>query len=753
MMRLLNGAIRESGRTTGALVGFVLLVVASAGVYALYRQAIARLTSQCAMNLRIRLARAVLAARLRAQEETGHDVLIAALVSDADALSMAAFALPIALGAATTIVACVGYLAWLNPIVLLVVLGGGGVSFALVDVIRKRAHPVLRQAHTKMDETVGTYRAMMLGATELKLNRSRRAAFLDKLLEPAVAAFRDVKDAGNRVHTMGEAVFRVLLFLTVAVVAFEGPRFANASAETTTGYILVVLYLMGPLKQISLQTGIMDRAEIAVLRMEELIDKLNQHGDVPDVIGGVPTQRRVQLELRGVSTSYRTDRADETFTLGPVSLELRSGEILFIVGGNGSGKTTLAKLLCGLYESTTGEIVLNGEVVTPERKQWFREHFSAVFADFYLFERLLGTEGNVDDVAVQYLKDLHLDYKVTVTDGKLSTTSLSRGQRKRLALLTCYLENRPIVVLDEWAADQDPVFREVFYRSILPRLKEEGRAVFVVSHDDQYFSVADRIIRLERGQLLPPAEGDQRAGTTPHPFETGSMIERTTFMKEITGADPAVATRTQKRRLKAGPIVALANLAVAMLCAAIVVGIYGLNPPGLYEVIRLLTKIAFFVFIVVFICRPLHDLVNNSVTSWMLANRRFLGLSYAAWHLMHWPILTTMAILVGPAKFWLLFKTWFIPWGGPILLLITFMAATSSNRAQRFLGKRLWSAIHTIGIYTIWVFFFKVYLRRLPHAKQEYTYVYLGILIGALVFRLLMAASRKWRAPRSTATT
>ena len=97
---------------------------------------------------------------------------------------------------------------------------------------------------------------------------------------------------------------------------------------------------------------------------------------------------------------------------------------------------------------------------------------------------------------------------MTLSQSGFSTTHLSHGQRQRLALLGAYLEDRPIYVFDEWAANQEPQFRNIFYRQILPELKARGKLAVVISHDDRYFDVADRLIRLTSGVLAapPPAQ-------------------------------------------------------------------------------------------------------------------------------------------------------------------------------------------------------------------------------------------------------
>jgi putative ATP-binding cassette transporter len=195
---------------------------------------------------------------------------------------------------------------------------------------------------------------------------------------------------------------------------------------------------------------------------------------------------------------------EKGFLLGPLSLSLQPEQITYIVGGNGSGKSTLAKLITGLYPPGTGSIYLDGVLITDQNREWYRQHFSAIFTDFYLFESCLGfDQTNLDQEVEGYLRQLQLDHKVQVKDGVLSTINLSQGQRKRLALLTAYLEDRPIYLFDEWASDQEPLFRDFFYKQILVTLKERRKAVVVITHDDRYFHLADQIVKLDYGKIEP----------------------------------------------------------------------------------------------------------------------------------------------------------------------------------------------------------------------------------------------------------
>ena len=214
--------------------------------------------------------------------------------------------------------------------------------------------------------------------------------------------------------------------------------------------------------------------------------------------------------------AYPSDVDGQAFELGPLDLTFERGEIVFLVGGNGSGKSTFVKVLTGLYEVRAGAIHLDGAAITPDNREWYCQHFSAVFSDFYLFDTLLGLDrAGLDARAHRLLVELELDAKLRIVDGALSTTALSQGQRKRLALLTAFLEDRPIYVFDEWAADQDPHYREIFYKRLLPELKANGKTVFVISHDDRYYHLGDRVVKLEYGKVME----DRRSTLAKYGFE------------------------------------------------------------------------------------------------------------------------------------------------------------------------------------------------------------------------------------------
>jgi putative ATP-binding cassette transporter len=261
--------------------------------------------------------------------------------------------------------------------------------------------------------------------------------------------------------------------------------------------------MMTPLENILNALPNLGRGGVALRKVEALGITLTTHATEPDVV--VPTSPKTSWERLGlvnVTHSYHREGEEGGFSLGPIDLTFQPGELVFLIGGNGGGKTTLALLLTGLCVPEGGEIRLNGHPVTDANREHYREHFSVVFSDFYLFESLLGLDpSKLDTQARDYLIQLQLNHKVRVEQGVFSTLDLSQGQRKRLALLTAYLEDRPFYVFDEWAADQDPLFKKIFYTQLLPELKARGKTVLVITHDDAYFCVADRCIKLEDGKL------------------------------------------------------------------------------------------------------------------------------------------------------------------------------------------------------------------------------------------------------------
>ena len=454
-------------------------------------------------DLRMHLSRQILSAPLRQLEEVGPHRLLAALNDDVSAVSGALASIPTVIMNATILLASLIYLGWLSWPVLIGVVVFMSVGWFTSQIIIKKGARYMRLAREDYDSLFKHFRALIDGNKELKLHRSRRRSFMEHILQEAAESYRRHTVVGAGIHTAASGMGGVLFFLLVGLLVFAVPSYTNISTQVLTGYVLLLLFIMMPIELVSIMLPTMSRANIALEKVESLGLSLaanTTEKEAAETSKELPAWKTV--ELRGVAHSYYREAENTRFTLGPIDLKLTPGELVFITGGNGSGKTTLAKLLIGLYPPETGELRINGEPVTDENRDWYRQHFTVVFSDFFLFDSLLGLEApKLDDKAREYLLKLQLNHKLDVNEGVLSTTQLSQGQRKRLALLTAYLEDRSIYLFDEWAADQDPTFKQTFYHSLLPELKARGKTVIVISHDDRYYDIADRLIKLEDGKL------------------------------------------------------------------------------------------------------------------------------------------------------------------------------------------------------------------------------------------------------------
>ncbi|MBD2180909.1 cyclic peptide export ABC transporter [Aerosakkonema funiforme] len=479
------------------------LVVLVAGIIS--QLLLIRLSQGVIFDLQIRLSRRILSASLRHLEQLGAPRLLATLTEDVQALSNTVFVIPFLCIDFAIVVGCAIYLGWLDWVALLLMLIFIFAAIVSVKFLLKKATYFFTLAREEQDRLFKQFRAITEGIKELKLNQQRRQAFLTNELQPAAGTVRDYKVVSLTILSVASNGGQILFFIAIGLLLFVIPRLTAVSNPVLSGYILTLTYLMGPVKNIMDMLPNLSRASVALRKIETLGLSLAAESESisESIVQNDLNQSWQHLELVGVTHAYRGGEKEEhNFIFGPIDLAFQPGELVFLVGGNGSGKSTLAKLITGLYIPEEGEIRIDGKPITNHNREWYRQLFSVIFYDFYLFDTLLGLSNTELEIQViDYLKKLQIDHKVQVKDGVLSTTALSQGQRKRLALLTAYLEDRPIYLFDEWASDQDPVFKEIFYTQLLPELKNRGKTVLVISHDDRYFYQGDRIIKLDYGKL------------------------------------------------------------------------------------------------------------------------------------------------------------------------------------------------------------------------------------------------------------
>ncbi len=504
VIALMNWILRQWGNPIAptTIVAFTLIALTALIAGIASQLLLIRLAQQAIYNLRLTLGQQILAAELAHLDRTGAAKLMATLTDDVQALATAVWILPFIVIDFAMVVGGLSYILWLSWQVLLFVVVLILLFLGVYQKILRSAKRELKQGRDQQDDLFRHFRAITDGTKELKLNYRRRQAFLTGDLQTTAAQYRQHQAAGLSWFALIDNFGKFAFFFSFGVLLFVLPNFFNIASATLSGYLLTFIFITKPLESLIARLPNLSQAGIALEKIESLNLSLADRAEQLTPPAPIDPQWQ-SLELQHVHHTYQRDRdADSVFTLGPISLKFHPGEIIFIVGGNGSGKSTLAKILTGLYPPENGKILLDGAIIADHNRESYRQYFAAIFAEFFLFDRLLGLDTETLAPKIQaHLQALKIDHKVQLEGDRFSTTALSTGQRKRLALVTAWLEDRPIYLFDEWAADQDPTFRDRFYTEFLPDLRSHGKTIFVISHDDHYFHVADRIIKLEYGQL------------------------------------------------------------------------------------------------------------------------------------------------------------------------------------------------------------------------------------------------------------
>jgi putative pyoverdin transport system ATP-binding/permease protein len=499
IIAIVNSALHTQVSGTLPAAAFALAVLAKLATGLVSNIVLLHMTQNVTLRLCDEMCRRVIAAPLRRIEEVGASRVLASLTDDIAMLSAAIAEVPHLVVNAAVLVGCAIYLAWLSGRASVVVLGialFGGISYRFVLI---RAQKAFETARDVRDVLFGHFRSLTDGIKELKLNRYRREVFFAEDLGPTVANLRKHNVVAVKYHIFGSAWSQSVFYLLLAMLLFVLTPAGVITQQALTAYVFVALFATAPLWALIAALPMLSRGQTALERIEKVGMRL---GDSPETSPSVVTQQALRIDFEQVQFAYGETSTGGGFALGPLDFTLEPGELVFVTGGNGSGKSTFVKVLTGLYPPASGNIRLSGSTINAANNENYRELFSVVYSDFFLFDRLPGSiSTELQRDAHEYLLTLKLDQKVRVIGNTLSTTALSQGQRRRLALLMAYLEDRSIYVLDEWAADQDPNFREVFYTRLLPELKRKGKTVVVVTHDDRYFHLGDRLVNLDYGKI------------------------------------------------------------------------------------------------------------------------------------------------------------------------------------------------------------------------------------------------------------
>ena len=460
-------------------------------------------------GLRMRLLDRVRRADLLKLESFGETPLFESITQNCQVISMNSQFLALSLRSVLLIVAVMLYIASISLLafcLITITLAAGAMAYRWLGHSLNERQQALVTQESALFESVSD---LFDGFKEQRLNSARSRDLNDAFGGVSVAMTR----ARNEVHlhgwqqfVFGETVYNLMLGMVVFIVPSYSSSFGQEVVKVTAACLFMASSVFGLMQSMA----VLASAETAAGRMLDLepeLDALVEEGSDGPALPVAPDFS--EISLTGIEFAFPAPEGEQAFTVGPFDLIIRRGETIFVTGGNGSGKSTFLKLLTGLYHPMQGRVMVDQVKIDPERLAAYRGLMATVFTDFHLFARLHDIDLPMQDEACGLLNWMDLDRVTTLDGDRFSRRDLSAGQRKRMALVAAILERKPILILDEWAADQDPQFRRKFYREILPELKRRGLTIVAVTHDDHYFDVAERRLHMEEGRLseLPVAKG------------------------------------------------------------------------------------------------------------------------------------------------------------------------------------------------------------------------------------------------------
>lgn len=456
-------------------------------------------------DLRLRLYTKILKAPIAGLDQIGSPRLTAVLTEDVNRVVAGARTIPDLLISTVSLLGMLGFLCYLNTSAFYVVIKAiffGILTYQIPVYLGTR---VLIRSRKAVDDLHESIRGLILGAKELKLDAKRRDAYVRDVLTAGEERLRRSNTVGHSIIAVAANYGDLVSFLLMGFFAFVFMNYWPANFRDLTSIIMALLYISTPVAVILSVVPQITLARISMRNIEQVLMEVPEERTDGDA--DIVSEWR-EMRLRQVAYKHREFGSTDGYLVGPVDLRIARGELTFIVGGNGSGKSTLGKIISLHYHPAEGEVFFDNVQVDGENRDHFRQHVGAIFPDFHLFQDLLlDIDEARRDLIEVLLRDLGLDDKVRVDQGRFSTLELSDGQRKRLGLLVMMLQDRSLYIFDEWAADQDPVFKDIFYKKILPDLRSRDKAVVVISHDDRYFEIADNFVVMERGQSSSGPDG------------------------------------------------------------------------------------------------------------------------------------------------------------------------------------------------------------------------------------------------------
>jgi putative pyoverdin transport system ATP-binding/permease protein len=465
---------------------------------------ITKLVEGLTVKTRLIILNGLRSCQLEGFERTGHPKIHNVLNGDCAAISRFIPDMIELITAAVTIFICMVYLLYLSRLIFFLAILVMAIGASLYLLRQHSAKTTLEQSRLQLDKNYKFVLDFLHGFKELKMNPRKGDGLFNNHIIPGFHNTRELLIKASKIVQLNYSLGLGLFYSLLGLVLFYLPHQFPGDGALISKTAIVLLYMVIPGGQFFYSALQFVNLEVAVanlenLKIETMLKKepLPPHPLTPDAFENFST-----IRFMGIGYSYYSENEKPLFSVGPLDVDIIRGNVVFITGGNGNGKTTLCKMITGLYAPQEGQIWVDDIPVSHENAEGYRGLFSAVFSDFYLFDKLYGIEELSQDRIDMWLERFDLSHKLTIDNGVFSTNALSSGQRRRLALFCALMEQRPVLVCDELTADQEPGFREYFYKEFIPEMKQKGKTIIIITHDDRYFHLADQMVKLDYGSKV-----------------------------------------------------------------------------------------------------------------------------------------------------------------------------------------------------------------------------------------------------------
>lgn len=503
LIGLINAAAKEvtdGNSVTLEFFLFALLLVFFMLIARRSNQENIQSTQDLIFRFRMRILRDVFESNLAKIDEIGRHYIIEVMARDTQMVSQSVVTVVTVFQSIATLFFLTIYMATVSMTAFFVILVSSALIFIGGVIELFRVTDQFGIVAQRENEVNALFADFLNGFKEIKMN-SHRAFDITRDAVDQATHVSEIKSALIISITNFFNYLQVLLYVVVGIMVFVVPILSDDFADHVTAAATTALFLAGSLAGIITSIPNLTQANVAARALQGLADKL----EIKEPAVGQP-QGEVRSDVSTIGLSNVTyehigPNSLKRFVLGPINAVFERGKVYFIRGNNGSGKTTLIRILTGLYQPHSGQILVNGQPIPLPASSGYRDLFAAVFSDFYLFKKLYGVSSVPEQEIYDLIEQFKMTGKVTVQDGAFSDLQFSTGQRKRIALIVALLEKKQFMILDEWAADQDPEFRKEFYEQIIPKLREMGKTVIAITHDDRYYEMADHVLYMTDGSL------------------------------------------------------------------------------------------------------------------------------------------------------------------------------------------------------------------------------------------------------------